>query len=275
LNQDTRLWLRQIAGVLRLELRRALFSGRAAPIYLLAALPVFASTLVLLVSLFEGGPDEMDQPQSAAMIYAVLYQFSLVVVYLGCVWIFMNLFRGEILDRSLHFYFLCPIRRDVLVVGKYVAGWISAVLVFASSTVLSLAVFYSAFGPAAAADYLLSGHGLAQWPAYLGITALACLGYGAVFLVVGLFFRNPLIPAVVIFFIEGLNPVLPSLLKKVSVIFYLQSLLPVTLDEGPFALMADPVPAWISVPGLLLFTGATLFAATLRIRRMEIAYGVD
>ena len=31
----------------------------------------------------------------------------------------MNLFRGEIVDRSLHYYFLSAVRREVLVVGKY------------------------------------------------------------------------------------------------------------------------------------------------------------
>ena len=30
---------------------------------------------------------------------------------------------------------------------------------------------------------------------YLGITVLACIGYGAVFLTLGLFFRNPMLPA--------------------------------------------------------------------------------
>ena len=64
-------------------------------------------------------------------------------------------------------------------------------------------------------------------------------------------------------------------MKKISVIFYLKSLLPVSIDEGPFAVIADPVPGWIAVPGLLVFTVAVLVAAALRIRKMEIAYGVD
>ena len=58
-----------------------------------------------------------------ALFFAVLYQFILrFVLYFGCVWIFMNLFRGEVLDRSLHYYFLAPIRREVLVAGKYVSA---------------------------------------------------------------------------------------------------------------------------------------------------------
>ncbi len=54
------------------------------------------------------------------MIFAVYYGGLILrtVVFFGCAWIFMNLFRGDIVDRSLHFYFLSPVRREVLVVGK-------------------------------------------------------------------------------------------------------------------------------------------------------------
>ena len=99
--------------------------------------------------------------------------------------------------------------------------------------------------------------------------------YGAIFLVVGLYFRNPIIPAVIIFLWEGINFLLPPLLKKVSVVFYLQSMLPVPVDDGPFAVIADPVSAWLAVPGLLVFTALTLVVAGLRIRGMEISYSSD
>jgi hypothetical protein len=138
-------------------------------------------------------------------------------------------------------------------------------------------VTFSHLGLANAADYLLGGPGLRQGAAYTGIVALACLGYGAVFLLVGLFFRNPIIPAVVLFMWEAINPILPALLKKISVIFYLKSLLPIVPagGEGPFALLADPVPVWLALPGLLMFTAVTLMLARLRVRHMEIAYAAD
>jgi hypothetical protein len=44
------------------------------------------------------------------------------------------------------------------------------------------------------------------------------------------------------------------------------------MSEGPFAVLAEPTPAWISVPSLLLFTGVVLFFASRHIRRMEISY---
>jgi hypothetical protein len=110
---------------------------------------------------------------------------------------------------------------------------------------------------------------------YVVITMLACVGYGAFFMVVGLFFRNPIIPSLVLYGWEWINFLLPPLLKKFSVIHYLNSLVPVPLSEGPFAVVSEPTPAWIAIPGLLIVTVLVLFVASRRIRRMEIRYGSD
>ena len=79
--------------------------------------------------------------------------------------------------------------------------------------------------------------GLGQLLTYAGITMLACLGYGAFFLVVGLFIRNPIIPALLLYGWEWINFLLPPVLKKISVIHYLNSLVPVPVSEGPFAVV--------------------------------------
>ena len=110
---------------------------------------------------------------------------------------------------------------------------------------------------------------------FVGVVALACLGYGAVFLVVGLFLRSLVLPALIIFLWELANPFLPAALKKLSVIFYLQGLRPLPPLGGPVQIIAEPVSVWVAVPGFLLFTAATLVAAALRIRTLEIAYGAE
>jgi hypothetical protein len=92
---------------------------------------------------------------------------------------------------------------------------------------------------------------------------------------VGLFVRNPIIPAVALYGWEWLNFLLPPLLKKVSVIHYLNSLMPVPISEGPFAVVAEPTPAWIAVPSMLGVTLIVLALAGYRIRHMEIRYGSD
>ncbi|HEY0658639.1 MAG TPA: hypothetical protein VGD05_09195, partial [Pyrinomonadaceae bacterium] len=129
--------------------------------------------------------------------------------------------------------------------------------------------------PSESAQFFFDGAGASQMLAYLGVTILACVGYGAVFLLVGLFFRNPIIPGLLLYGWEWINFLLPPFLKKISVIHYLSSLVPVPMSEGPFAVLVEPTPAWISVPSLLLFTAVVLCLASLHIRRMEISYAGD
>ena len=90
-----------------------------------------------------------------------------------------------------------------------------------------------------------------------------------------LFFRNPIIPALLLYGWEWLNFLLPPLLKKISVIHYLNSLVPVPVSEGPFAVVADPTPAWIAVPEHAGGHALVLILASYRIRHMEIRYGSD
>jgi ABC-type transport system involved in multi-copper enzyme maturation permease subunit len=197
------------------------------------------------------------------------------VVFFGCAWIFMNLFRGEIVDRSLHYYFLSAVHREVLIAGKYVSGLVTAAVLFVGVTILAMVLMFFPHFYSASVRFFFEGPGLTQLFTYAAITLLACIGYGAFFIVVGLFVRNPIIPALVLYGWEWINFLLPPLLKKISVIHYLNSLVPVPLSEGPFAVIAEPTPAYISVPGLLIVTALVLIAAGTRIRHMEVRYGGD
>ncbi|MEJ7617631.1 MAG: hypothetical protein WKF30_11860 [Pyrinomonadaceae bacterium] len=168
-----------------------------------------------------------------------------------------------------------PVRRDVLVVGKYLSGLVATATLFVGTTFVSNLLLHSPRGYAAATQYFFEGPGWRHLLTYLSITALACVGYGAFFLAAGLLVRNPIVPALALYGWEWINFLLPPILKKVSVIHYLQSLTPVPMSEGPFALVAEPTPVWISVPCLLLVTILVLMFAGWRIKRMEIKYGGD
>jgi ABC-type transport system involved in multi-copper enzyme maturation permease subunit len=268
------LWWRQIRAIFRLEIEKNFFGRRSILLYLLALLPVVP--LALLAPFTPPGREWQDFTQYN-MIFAIYYGGLILrtVVFFGCAWIFMNLFRGDIIDRSLHFYFLSPVRRQVLVVGKYLSGLVTSIILFTASTVVSMLLLYLPHFYSESSRYFLEGQGLGQLLTYAGITVLACVGYGAFFLVVGLFFRNPIIPAIVLYFWEWANFLMPPLLKKISVIHYLNSLAPVPVYEGPFAVAALPTPAWIAVPSLIAVTVLVLILASRRIRHMEIRYGSD
>jgi hypothetical protein len=217
-----------------------------------------------------------------AVIYAGVFQFFYLrlAIFFGCLGIFMNLFRGEILDKSLHFYFLAPIRRDVLMVGKFLAGLLATCIIFMTSELLQFAVFTGQFSPNVRDLYLYQNHGLANAAAYLGVTALACLGYGAFFLAAGMLFKNPILPAAAILIWETANPFLPALLKKFSVIYYLKSLCPVDIPTPPgmpgiLSLLVsnpDPVSMPVAILGIVIVSLLVLYVSSFQVRRMEINY---
>lgn len=268
------LWFRQIRAIFRLEIEKNFLGRRSILLYLLALLPI--APLILAAPVTPPGAEWHDFTRYN-MIFAVYYGAFILhtVVFFGCAWIFMNLFRGDIVDRSLHFYFLSPVRREVLVVGKYFSGLVTATVLFTATTVICMLLLYLPHFPSESSRFFFDGPGMGQLLTYAGVTILACIGYGAFFLVVGLFFRNPIIPALVLYGWEWLNFLLPPLLKKISVVHYLHSLLPVPVSEGPFAVVAEPTPAWIAVSSLVIVTALVLIVASYRIRRMEISYGSD
>src|SRR5712692_10258666 len=266
------LWASQITAILRLEVRKNFIGKRAILIYLLAAVPILLMAALSAEISWQQSRD--NNIGEINILFANLYEGLILrtIVFFGCAWIFMNLFRGEVVDRSLHYYFLSPLRREVLVCGKYLSGLVASLVLFSVSTAGSLLFLYVGLG-SSGWNYFVDGPGKGQAVAYLGITALGCIGYGAVFLVIGLFFRNPIIPALLIYGWEWLNFLLPPALKRISIIHYLHSLSPVPVPEGPFAMVAEPTPAYLSIPGLLIVTAAVLVLASLQIRRMEINYG--
>jgi len=256
---------------MRLEIKKNFLSRRALLLYLIAGLPL---VLMTALALFPPPTDDVRKFDQAKLAYAAIYGALILrtLVFFGCAWVFMNLFRGEVVDRSLHYYFLAPVKREVLLVGKYLSGLVATIVLFSITTAGSMLILFLLRFPTESGEYFSNGAGVSHLLAYMGVTILACIGYGAVFLIVGLFFRNPIIPGLVLYGWEWINFLLPPFLKKISVIHYLQSLVPVSLSEGPFAVLAEPTPAWISLPGLLIFTAVILFLASLYIRRMEISY---
>lgn len=221
-------------------------------------------------------------PQEDSTIFAGVFQFLYLrlFIFFGCLFVFMNLFRGEMLDKTLHFYFLAPLRREVLVVGKFLAGLVATAAVFCLSTFGQLVFLYMHWAPAQRAEYTSM---FTDTAAYVGVTALACLGYGAVFLAAGMLVRNPLIPGAVILLWESINGILPSTLRHMSIIYYLKSLCPVDVPMSqntppPLALLAsnvDPAGPVVAIGGMLLVATAVIAYSMVRVRKMEINYGTD
>lgn len=270
------MWWRQVRAILRMEVKKNFWGKRAVLIYVFAAIPVLLMFLLTFADT-DAANDINKFWSSAQEIFANIFEALILrtMVFFGCAWIFMNLFRGEVVDKSLHYYFLSSLRREVLVAGKYFSGLVTSVILFSLTTAGSLFFLYLARDYPANVNYLFDGPGLKQCLMYLGVTILGCIGYGAVFMFIGLFFRNPIIPALVVYFWEWLNFLLPPVLKKISIIHYLHTLAPVPMNEGPLATVVAATSPWLAVPSLLIFTAIVLALAAVKIRRHEISYGTE
>ena len=225
----------------------------------------------------------LDFEEDRSVFAGVFQLFYLrLAIFFGCLGIFMNLFRGEILDKTLHFWFLSPARREVLLVGKYGAGLIASSIIFAGGALLCFAVMMWPHNPVEVQAYL-EGAGLRHAFLYASAAVMGCVGYGSVFLAAGLLLRNPIIPAAVLLAFESINSFLPEFLQKISVLHYLQSLCPVPMkadDTVPGLLQllmapAEPASRTGAVLGLIVLSAIVLWIAAVAVRRMEVSYSSE
>ncbi len=184
--------------------------------------------------------------------------------------------------KTLHFWLLEPVRREVLLGGKYLAGLLAASVIFTAGALLCYAAMLWAQNPTELQAFWRE-YGLSHALRYAAATVLACVGYGSVFLAAGLLVRNPIIPAAVLLLWESVSGFLPSMLQKVSVLYYAQALcpVPVPVDAGTSALVrvflspAEPPSPALAVAGLLLLTGLVLWCASRAVRKIEINYSTE
>jgi ABC-type transport system involved in multi-copper enzyme maturation permease subunit len=269
-----RIWSRQLATITRMEIRKSLFRWRSAWIYLLA----FAPVVIIGIHTFVDRPSR-DMREDIVVLGGIFQFYYLrLAIFFGCLHIFTQLVRGEMIGRSLHYYLLAPVRREILIIGKFIAGVITSASVFCTAVFAATALMYLHFGHQGL-QFLTDGPGAYHMKAYLGITVLACLGYGAVFLALSMMFKNPMIPAVIFFGWEAINPLLSPFMQKLSITFYLRHLVPVQVPaEGIFALLtivAEPVPAWAATLGVITLTAAVVFLSCMLVRSLEISYTTE
>jgi ABC-type transport system involved in multi-copper enzyme maturation permease subunit len=275
--QPWRLYGSQISVLVRNEVRRHVFTRRRIGIYLLALLPVL---MILAHLIFDKNNVNSGQMEEDTLVLAgivQLYYFRLGIFF-ACMAIFTWLFRGEMVERTLHYQFLVPVRREVLVLGKFLAGAVIAISLFETTVLACFYLMYSRFG-VAGKSYVFDGPGLGQLGSYLLATALACLGYGAVFLALSLLFKNPIVPGVLIMGWEAIAPIFPAWAQRLSVTFYLKHLCPVSLPvRGPlaiFTIVAEPLSPFIAVLDLFILTIAIVVLSCFLIHRLEITYTAE
>jgi len=263
------------ASVLRifdLSLGEMLWSRRSAFLGLLVGGPVMLALISRIVWMMVPGESFRINGESVSgagtfglMIWLLYVRF--IVPILG-VFYGTALIADEVDDRTITYLFTRPIPRGAVLAGKYLAYLACTVLLILPSVVIVffLLVPMGGRGVASAFPSLLGD---------LGMLAAGLAAYGAVFAWVGARIRRPLVAGLV--FVLGWEPAVllfPGYLKRLTVAYYLQALVPHAMpqDSAISVLMQvfTEVPGMLfSLSALLVLTLGALWAAARTVESRE------
>ncbi len=199
----------------------------------------------------------------------LLYQALMVPLFLQVVLVFVTLvdstalIREEIDDNTLPFLLTRPVSKPTLAVSKYAGYLVAALALLLPPVAVSYAVTAAYAGTGLGADADVLG-------GFLAVTALAVVAYGALFFFLSVVLRKPLTVGLLIGFVwENIVGSLPGSVPKLSLIYYLKSVLKGTIGVGPLSGFPTEVSApWAAVI-LLVFAVIMVVLAAFRFQAME------
>jgi hypothetical protein len=217
------------ARIFDLSLGQMLWSRRSVFLAVLVGGPVVMAAMVRLTATLQvaalpringmriGGPALFGM-----MIWLLYIRF--IVPVLG-VFYGTALIADEVEDRTITYLFARPIPRSSVLLGKYLSYLACTILLVLPSVVI---VYFLAVP--------IGGAGIgSEFPsllADLGMLAVGLASYGAVFALVGASLKRPLVIGLV--FIFGWEPgvlLFPGYLKRATVAYYLQALVPHAMPQ--------------------------------------------
>ena len=219
--------------VFDLSLGEMLWSRRTVFMGLVVGLPVLLSVIVRL--LYEAGaPGLVRGGQSSGpivfgmMIWAFFVRFCVPVLGL---FYGTSLIADEVDDKTITYLFTRPIPRSAVLLGKYLAYVVCTGFVVLPSVVLVWLLVVPMGGSLGATfkDLLTD----------LGLLGLGLLAYGAFFAMIGATVKRPLLVGLLfVFGWEFISMALPGYLKRVTIAYYLQGLVPHAMpSDSPVGLM--------------------------------------
>ena len=199
----------------------------------------------------------------------LLFQALMVPLFLPIVLVFVTLvdatalIREEIDDNTLPFLLTRPVSKPFLAVSKYAGYLVAALVLLLPPVLVSYAVTEAYAGTALGTDAdVLTG--------FLAATALAVLAYGALFFFLSVALRKPLFVGLLIGFVwESVVGSLPGSVPKLSLIYYLRSVLKGTIGVGPLSGFATDVSASVAAAILVAFAVVMVVLATFLFQSME------
>lgn len=229
-----------------------LWSRRSALTAVLLALPVALSLLGRLP--VHGRAGRLTGFDLYATLVAVFYVRNLVP--LAALFYGSALIADEIEGKTLTYLLTRPIQRSAILAGKFLAY-------LATTLALTLPGIVVSFFILAPGDPAGLAVRVAELFRDLGTTTLGLLAYGALFTVLGVLARGPVIGGLLFLFGWELLAYLPGYAPRLTITAYLRSLLSYPVArQGVFGLSTPTLPAWECVASLVAVS-ILLFAAAV------------
>lgn len=226
-----------VTGALRvfdLSIGQMLWSRRTIFMALVVGVPVvIAIALRVMVELGAPIMRAGRSPISGGVVFGLMmwgfyvrFAAPVLAVFYGT-----SLIADEVEDKTLTYLFTRPIPRGAVLLGKYFAYLVCTIGVVLPSVVLVWLLI------ASLNDSLANT--FPNLVKDLGILAVGLAVYGAVFALIGAVVRRPLLVGLALVFgWETIALALPGFLKRLSVAFYLQGLVPHAMpSDSPVALL--------------------------------------
>jgi ABC-type Na+ efflux pump permease subunit len=222
--------------VFELSLGEMLWSRRTIFMALVMAAPVILALVSRIVQTMGVAPLRVNGVRVGGvgifgmMIWILFIRFTIPVlgVFYGT-----SLIADEVDDKTLTYLFTRPVQRGAVLMGKYLAYLVCTVLVVLPSlmVVYFLIVPLNEIGP-----------GFRLLVADLGIMALGLAAYGALFALVGTLLKRPLVVGLVFAFgWEQLAMLVPGYLRRFTLAYYLQGLVPHAMPSDGVASLLQAV----------------------------------
>ena len=126
-------WRRQALTVARLEITRNVIAWRSLWLLFVGFSPVF---MIAGHALFDDTGCKLEE--ETLVLAGIIQLFYLrCAIFFGCLGVFLRLIRGEAIEHTQHYSLLAPVRREVLLVGKFLAGAFTTVTVFGTGVLAS------------------------------------------------------------------------------------------------------------------------------------------
>ncbi|HSL21911.1 MAG TPA: ABC transporter permease [Vicinamibacterales bacterium] len=219
--------------VFDLSIGEMLWSRRTIFMALMVGGPVVIAVILRLLVMLGGAPRvegvAMGGPAIFGMLIWVLY--LRIIVPLLAIFYGTSLIADEVEDKTITYLFTRPIRRGAVLLGKYLAYFVVTSLVVLPSVMIVYLLVAPINGSLGAAFIPLLKD--------LALLAIGLGAYGAFFAFIGAKFKRPLLTGLIfVFGWEQLAMLIPGYLRKFTIIYYVQALVPHAMpQEGVVSLL--------------------------------------